>query len=381
MRRGPLIAIAILAVAIAGGFGARWAGIDIAGFMPGQPETGTRTARAATPPRQAGAPQAIPVEVSSAKAGQSSTDIPSVGTLQSDESVQVTTEVAGRISEIGFREGAPVREGDMLVRLDSALAQAELQDAEARLSLAQSNFDRAAALSKTGNVTERVRDEATATLETSRAAVELAKVRLSKMTIQAPFSGVVGVRKVSVGAYVAPGTALVNLEKIDELKLDFKVPEIFLTNVRVGQMADVLVDAIPGRKFTGTIYAIDPMVDVNGRALTIRARITNTDGVLRPGLFARINIRGDKQQNVVLVPESAIVPRGGESFVFMVKDGKAVETKVSLGGRRAGEVEILNGLESNVTVVVAGQARLRNGASVDVVTPPPANAAVPTARS
>jgi membrane fusion protein, multidrug efflux system len=159
----------------------------------------------------------------------------------------------------------------------------------------------------------------------------------------------------------------VNLEKIDILKIDFKLPEQFLPAVDVGQKVDVIVDALPGRTFTGEIYAIDPQVDVNGRALQLRARLPNADVVLRPGLFARILVKGKLLRDVVLAPESAIVPRGGETFVFVIDSGKAVETQVKLGERRGAEVEILEGLKPGTEIVTAGQLKLRNGATVEIV--------------
>lgn len=192
-------------------------------------------------------------------------------------------------------------------------------------------------------------------------------MRVAKHELKAPFSGVVGTRGVSPGAYLAAGAPIVNLEKIDTLKVDFKIPETFLGDVRVGQEIELTVDALPRRTFAGEIYAIDPQVDVNGRSLQIRARIDNSERRLRPGLFARIRVKGLEERSVVMVPESAIVPRGGESFVYRVEDGRVVEEKVALGERRDGLVEIVDGLEGAALVVTAGQQRLRNGAEVEVV--------------
>jgi membrane fusion protein (multidrug efflux system) len=290
-----------------------------------------------------------------------------VGSLQSDESVKIAPEIAGRVAELPFQEGRPVAQGAVIVKLDDSLARAEIDQATARFELAEANLDRASRLAKTGAGTQQGRDEATAEFETARAALELGKVRLSKHTITAPFSGVVGLRAVSPGAFVAIGAVIVNLEKVDTLKVDFKVPEVFLADVANGQVIEVSVDALPGKTFQGTIYAINPMLDVNGRALEIRARLPNPEGVLRPGLFARIVVRGKTEQNVVLVPESALVPRGGENFVYRIAEGKAVETRVRLGERKAGEVAILEGVEPDTVIVVAGQQRLRDGAAVDPV--------------
>jgi membrane fusion protein (multidrug efflux system) len=313
--------------------------------------------------------EAVPVEVIKAKGGQAVRELRSVGTLASDESVEVACEIPGRITDISFQEGESVKAGEVLVRLDNALTRAEAADAAAKLTLAEANFQRANALSKSGSGTQRARDEALAALETAKATVELNRVRLEKMDIRAPFDGVVGLRRVSVGAYAQMGQALVNLEKIDALKLDFQLPEINLADVRVGMPIEIAVDAFPGQTFEGRVYAIDPHLDVNGRALRIRGRMANEDFLLRPGLFARITLRGETRGLVVLVPESAIVPRDGGSVVYIVRDGRAVETKVRLGRRLAGEVEVLEGVQPDETVVSAGQIRLRDGALVEIVSP------------
>lgn len=319
------------------------------------------------PPAQSKGPVGFPVEIAVAKAMKTTSDIPAVGSLRSDEHVQIAPEIAGRIAEIRFQEGEPVKEGDILVKLDDALAQADVADAEARFSFQKANFDRAESLARTRNIAERTHDEARQNFETARATLELARVRLSKHTIVAPFSGIVGIRTLSAGAFVNTGTTVVNLEKIDVLKLDFKIPEIFLADVQVGQMVDVTVDALPKRNFQAQIYAIDPLIDVNGRALQIRARLKNPEMVLRPGLFARVLVKGRTEREVVLVPESAVVPRAGETFIFKVEDGKAVESKIELGSRRSGMVEITSGLMDGATIVIAGHQRLKNGAVVDVV--------------
>lgn len=317
---------------------------------------------------ESGPPPVVAVEAATAVATTSTEDLRAIGTLQSDESVQIASEIAGRVTEIPLSEGEPVKAGDVLVKLDDALAIAEVADTQARFNLAEGNLARANSLAKSGNVTERARDEATTNQETARAALELAKVRLAKHTIRAPFGGVAGIRKVSPGAYVTAGQAIVNVEKIDTLKIDFKLPELFLSQVRTGQEIEIAVDALPGRTFSGTIYAIDPHLDINGRALTIRARLANPDLVLRPGLFARVRVKGTVKRDVVVVPESAIVPRGADKIVYRVENGEARETKVTLGGRTNGLVEILDGLPADAVVVTAGQQKLKDGSRVEIVT-------------
>ncbi len=321
---------------------------------------------------KAGASKAarVPVETAKARASKITSDIRAIGSLQSDESVRIAPEIAGRLAEILFSEGDTVKQGDVLLKFDDSLVRAEVVQAQARQELAKANLGRATRLASTGAGTTQDRDEATAEFAQSQAAIELASVRQSKHAVTAPFAGVVGIRNVSVGAFVAIGTEIVNLEKIDALKVDFKVPEIFLAKIAVGQTIEVIVDAYPGRTFPGTIYAIDPMVDVNGRAIQLRARLPNPDRVLRPGLFARIVIKGLSEETAVFVPESALVPRGGESFVYRIDGDKAVETKVRLGERKGGEVAILEGIMPDAVVVTAGHQRLRDGTLVEVVPPP-----------
>ncbi|HSI39431.1 MAG TPA: efflux RND transporter periplasmic adaptor subunit [Xanthobacteraceae bacterium] len=327
-----------------------------------------RNATAAPEVRTAAAPpQVLPVEIAQVRASRTTTDISAVGSLGSDESVQVASEVAGRIAEIRFTEGQKVKAGDVLVKLDDALVRASEAEMQARLALARSNYDRAQQLQKSGSGTARALDEAISERNTATALLDLQQVQLAKHSILAPFDGVVGLRAVSVGAYIGVGEKLVNLEKIDTLKIDFKIPEIYLSQIVMGQSVEIAVDAVPGRTFTGAIYAIDPMVDVNGRALSIRAKLSNQDNALRPGLFVRVTVKGGVERTALMVPESAVVPRGQDRIVWQVREGKAVETKVKLGERRAGEVEIAEGLPANATVVTAGQQRLRAGARVEVV--------------
>lgn len=312
---------------------------------------------------------AVAVEVANVRVGTASNDIRAIGSLQSDESVRIAPEIAGRLSEIVFTEGASVKKGDVLVKLDDALAAADVADANARLTLADANNDRASALSRTGNVTGRGRDEAIANFETAKAAAGLAKTRLDKHVLVAPFDGIVGVRNISVGAFVSIGTPLTNLEKIDFLKVDFKVPELYLDAIKVGQNIVLTVDAVPNTEFKATIYAINPLLDVNGRALEIRARLENVAMRLRPGLFARILIKGLRERQAFMVPEAAVQSRSGETFIFVIENGKALERRVTLGHRSNAEVEVVTGIESNSRVVTAGQLKLRDGAAVDIITP------------
>ena len=270
--------------------------------------------------------------------------ITAVGSLRSDESVTLRPEVAGRVVAIGFEEGRPVAKDAMLVKLDPAINEAEVQQAKANLTLAKAKYERAIDLQKQGFISGQARDEAENNLKVAEAAEALAAARLAKTEIRAPFSGIIGLRSVSIGDYVKEGQDMVNLESIDPLKVDFRVPEIYLKQVQVGQTLEVALDALPGKTYEGKVSAINPLVDAAGRAIVIRAHVRNADTALRPGMFARVRLLTKDALDAIVLPEQALVPQGEEQYVFRVVDGKAVRTKVEVGQRRDGRVEILKGV-------------------------------------
>lgn len=292
--------------------------------------------------------------------------IRAVGSLRPNESVVISPEIAGRVARLPFDEGQAVKAGDTLVELDSTMLRAELDKARATLTLAEANRKRAMTLAEQGTGTLRVRDESVAAYREAEANVALAEARLSKAAIAAPFPGRVGIRSVSVGAYVNPGDRIVELADIDPIKVDFRVPALALPNVRVGQTIRVTVDALPGRTIEGKVYVVDPIIDANGRAIKLRALIANPDGRLSPGLFARVQIVIHKRDNAVLVPESAVFAEGQSQYVYRVVDGRAVQTKIELGQRRPGQVEVRRGLAPDAVVITAGHQQIRDGGRVKV---------------
>lgn len=299
--------------------------------------------------------------------GNVTATITAVGTLQADESVVIRPEIAGRIAQVAFSEGQPVEAGALLLRLDDSIARAELDQAEADLSLAKSNYDRALDIFRKGSGSARSRDESLAALQADTARVALAHAKLEKTRIVAPFSGLLGLRQVSVGEYVTPGQAIVNLEDVDPVKVDFRVPEIFLARLRTGQPIQVQVDAYRGEVFEGEVYALDPRIDAQGRSVALRARIANREGKLRPGLFARVSLVTEQRSDALLIPEQAIFARGAESFVYVVREDKAMLTPIALGLRQGVQVEVVKGLNGGDQVVSAGHLKLRDGAPVRVV--------------
>jgi membrane fusion protein (multidrug efflux system) len=307
----------------------------------------------------------IPVEVASAQQVRLSDDITAIGSLESEASVDIAPETSGRIEGILFKDGDRVEEGAVLFRLDDDLMRAQLADAEAKLALAEANFKRNETLRQSRTVAQSVYEASATELALARSAIDLVKVQLSKLEIRAPFSGSLGFSAVSPGAFVQAGTALVHLEKIDRLRVSFSVPELDFSRLAIGQQVSVTADAVPGESFTATIAAIDPLVDVSGRALRVRAELDNSAMRLRPGMLARVTVKG-QSRDAVTVPEAAIVPRGEDTIVFVAAEDKAKEARVRTGKRAAGSVEILEGVEPGAQVVVAGNTRLSDGAAIKI---------------
>ena len=376
MNKPVTVAVIVILVVAAAGSG-YWMGQSKIAAPPGAagPQGGAGGGPGAGPGGGPGAQNAGAVTVEAAKVALASLPqtITAVGSLRSDESITVRPEAARRISEIGFREGQRVAKGELLLRLEPAVNDAEVLQARANLTLAKTKYDRAVDLAKSNFISGQARDEAENNLKVAQAALALAEAKRAKMELRAPFSGVVGLRSVSIGDYVKEGADIVNLESIDPLKVDFRVPEVFLKQVRGGQPLEITLDALPGRTFAGRVLAINPLVDAAGRSIVIRAQVANPDTTLRPGMFARVRLITSERQDAIVVPEQALVPFGSDQFVFKVVDGKAQRVRVDIGQRGDGRVEIRQGLAPDDTVIVAGQLKLRDG--VGVVFGPPAGPA------
>ena len=331
---------------------------------------GNGTAQAAlTPATPAAASSKVKVEVAPVNRIRLERAIAAVGTLRSHDSVMLRPEISGRIAEINFTEGGKVSKGQVLVKLDDSVPKARLQQARANLQLAGSQHRRSVQLTKQGFVSAQARDEAASNLAVQQAAVALAEAELEKTTIEAPFDGLVGLRTVSVGDYVGPGTDLVPIEAIDPLNVDFRIPEQFLSTVSVGSRLLVSFDALSGVEREGTVGAISPLVDVGGRSLLLRAHIPNPDNLLRPGLFARVKLELAETQGLV-VPETALSPSGDAQYVYRVENGVVQRVMVQIGQRSGPQVEIVNGLNEGDQVIVSGLQKVRDGMEVEILTSP-----------
>ena len=312
----------------------------------------------------------VGVEVVAAKTGTVQDVVAAVGTLRANESVVIKPEIAGRIAKLGFSDGERIRAGRVMVQLDTSVPAAELEQVRAERALALAKYERAVELAEKNFVSVQARDEAGANLQVVDARLALARARLEKSSILAPFGGIVGLRNVAPGDFVKDGAELVTLEDTSSMKVDLRLPERVIGRLRRGQLLEISVEALPGRTFKASIDALDATVDANGRSILVRGRIPNTDEILRAGMFARAQVVLSERNDAVLAPEESIVPQGPDLFVWRVTEGKASKIKVKAGVRRDAQVEILEGLASGESIVIAGQLKLnRDGQEVKIIDP------------
>lgn len=332
-----------------------------------------------------GAPRVVGVEVARVTVQALRDDAQAVGSLRARNSVMLRPELVGRITALNFKDGGPVRKGQVLVQFDNQLQQAEVQQMQAQLAIAQANYQRTQELVAEKFLAQQTLDTSAANLKVAQAQLALAQARLGRMAVRAPFDGTAGIRLVNVGDYVKDGTDLVALEDARQMLVDFRLPERVGAKVKPGQSVDMTLDALPGSNFKARVEAIDPLLDVNGRSLGVRALLLNPGKpgeplMLRSGMFARVTTVFSVNESALVVPEEAIVPQGGKQFVIQLVDppaGTAMppdsqfvsqRQEVKLGVRRAGRVEIVAGLAAGDTVVVAGQQRLqKDGSPVRIV--------------
>ena len=312
-----------------------------------------------------GAGGPVAVEVGQAELMPLRDEAQAVGTLRSRQGVMMRPEVPGRIARLGFSDGQRVKRGQLLVQLDDNLQQAQLLQARAQSNIARTNLQRNRELVAQNFVSQSAADQSAAALEVAEAQVALAQAQIARMSILAPFDGLVGIRVVNVGDFVKDGADLVNIEDVSAMMVDFRLPESAVARLKAGQGVDVSLDGLPGRNFKGRVEAIDSQVDANGRSVLVRARVDNPEALLRPGMFARTRIVFEMRSAAVVVPEEAVVPQGGKQYLIKVIDGQGGKVsqriEARLGLRVPGKVEVLEGLSANDTVVTAGQSRLMRG--------------------
>ena len=329
------------------------------------------------------------VEVARVEVMKLTDETQAVGTLRSRQGVMLRPEVSGRIAQLNFRDGERVKKGQLVLQLDDQLPQAQVKQSQAELSIALANHQRNKELVAQKFISQRSVDESAAALEVAQAKLALSQVSAARLKLVAPFDGIVGIRNVSVGDYLKDGTDVVNIEDMDAVVVDFRLPERLQGKIKKGQIAMLDLDAVPGRRFSAVVQAIDPQIDASGRSVSVRGCVDNRQLQLRPGMFARVNAVFGERDKARVIPEEALVPQGNRQFVIKLTPGADKDTMVAQrvdvkpGLRKPGWVEILEGLEEGDLVVIAGQHRVQNdGTAVRVAEfgkAPSGNAGAPAA--
>lgn len=321
---------------------------------------------ASTGAAKADAGRSANVNVVQPRIGDIQDRLQAVGSTSARNSVDIASEVDGRVIALNFTEGQEVKKGQVLVTLDQRQAQADLKVAQARLADAQAKYDRASRLQSSRSISDAEVDELQASLAVARANLESARTRLENLEIAAPFDGVVGLRDVSVGAYINAGDMITTLDSIDQMQVRFDVPQRFISQLRLGQEVEVSAGLRGTDRFSGEITELDSRVDPLSRTLTVQSRIDNPERRLRPGQFLDVSVTLETRE-ALLIPEQAVLTSGRDKFVFVAEDGAARRVELALGSRQAGEVEVVEGLEARDRVIVNGQDGMNSGDRVNVL--------------
>lgn len=320
-----------------------------------------------------------PVTVTAAEVSQETwqNTLSAVGDIESSQGITVRTEIEGRIVRLEFESGAKVNAGDVLIELDASAEEAQLRALEARAQLAATTLQRQQELREKATNTQADLDAAQATAAEAAANVEGVKTILAKKRIVAPFAGRLGIRLVNTGQFLNKGDAIVSLEALDPVYVDFTLPQQDIGAVKAGLSVRSTVDAFPDRSFDGKIEAVDPRVNSETRNIRVRAVVANPEEVLRPGMFCRTEVLLPEKQSVFVLPSTAIVysPYGDSVYVVSEQPASgpngasgmiAQQRFIKMGANRGDQVAIASGLKPGERVVTSGQIKLRNGAAVQV---------------
>ena len=290
--------------------------------------------------------------------------IEALGTARANESVTLTAKVSETVRKVAFDSGDIVRAGDVIVDLSSGAQLAGLEEARAAYQEAERQLARGQELAQTKIISESQLDTQRSTRDAAKARMDVVRAQLSDRVITAPFDGILGLRRVSPGSLVTPGTAIATLDDISVIKLDFTVPERYLAVLEKGQDVAARSETYPARTFSGKVASVDSRVDPITRSVTVRAEIPNPERQLRPGMLLSVQLFQSPREAIV-VPEIAVIQVGTDAFVYRVSQDRTAErARVTLGARRRGEVEVVSGLAAGDTIVTEGAVKLREGARV-----------------
>ncbi|MFC3194717.1 efflux RND transporter periplasmic adaptor subunit [Marinicella sediminis] len=312
--------------------------------------------------------EAVPVITSTANIENHASVVEALGTLRANESVTITSTVTELVTDIHFTDGQRVRQGDLLITMDTSDELALLAEEQARLAEAQRQVKRLQPLARQNTASKSALDTQQSLVSVSEARIEGINSQINKRRITAPFDGVVGLKNISVGALAQPGNELATLDDDTTMKMDFSVPEKHLSYLMAGLEITAQSQAFPGKMFNGTISSIDSRINPNTRAVQVRALIDNPEQLLKPGILMRIKLL-TQQRESLLIPEGAVTSSGTNQSVFVINptDSTAQQVSIKTGSRYDGKLEILSGLDAGDQVVIHGNLRIQNGSQVEVI--------------
>ncbi|HUL45281.1 MAG TPA: efflux RND transporter periplasmic adaptor subunit [Bacteroidota bacterium] len=307
----------------------------------------------------------MPVEIAKVNVQKVEDKFEAVGTVEAIEAITVVSEIDAAVVSLPFEEGSFIRHGDLIAQLDDSQLAAEVERADALHTQSHTNYDRVKSVVDQKAGPPQDLDDAAAALKVADANLSLAKARFSKTRIVAPFDGIIGARRVSIGTFLRAGQDITELANIDEIRVNFSAPERVLPNLTRGAVVTVSTPAYPGYKIEGKVIAVEPVLDPGTRTAKVVARVSNPGRKFRPGMSANISVVLSERSNALTVPNEAVFASGNQSFVFVVKpDSSATRVPVTLGTRLPDVVEIVQGLQPGMTVVRAGHQKLFEGARV-----------------
>lgn len=289
----------------------------------------------------------------------------STGTVQANEIVELATEASGLITDIYFEEGSKVQEGDLLLKINDSELQAQRQRAEFRLNLAGQREERQSRLLERGGISQDDYDATLNEVNVLRSELRLIDAQIEKTELNAPFSGILGLKYVSTGAYITPASRIASLQEVNPVKIDFSVPERYISKIRPGITINFTVQGVDS-VFVGEVYAVEPRVDTETRTLQIRALSENHENLLYPGAFADIELILDQIDDALMVPTISIIPELNAQKVFVSNDGVIEQRIVTTGIRTSEKVQIIDGLERGDIVLTTGLLQVRPGMEVNV---------------
>jgi len=308
---------------------------------------------------------ATSIDATVVRPGPIANRLQTTGTLRADESVALTAEASGRVTQIFFEEGQRVAKGDLLVQINDAELQAEKQRLQYRLELVRDRAERQKRLLEQGGVSQEEVDSIVNEVNVLESELQLVEAQIEKTQIRAPFAGTIGLRQISEGSYLSPQTTIATLQRVRPIKVDLSVPAKYSTQVREGQPIQFRVRG-SDRTYNAEVYAIEPQIASETRSLPMRARAANAGGSLRPGAFADVTVVLDTVPDALTVPAFAVTPSLGTQRLFVVENGTAQPRNVTLGVRTDSTVQITDGLAPGDTVITSGIQNLRAGLNVKV---------------